>query len=89
MTLNIGNDVWGGLLDFIIPWNWVSLLNSLKAIFGKSLGKKYGVLLYDREEESGWSESREIIWNKEFGTKSEALQRCLFLAKTMWKTQEH
>ena len=65
MALNIENDVWGGLLDFIIPWNWGSLLNSLIAIFGKSLGKKYGVLLYDGEEGTGWSESREIfIWKE-------------------------
>ena len=62
MELNIGNDVWGGLLDLIIPWNWISLLNSLVAIFGKNLGKKYGVLLNGGEEESGWSESEEIIY---------------------------
>ena len=44
MTLNIGNDFWE---DYQI------LLNSLVAIFGKVLGKKYGILLYGREEESG------------------------------------
>ena len=94
MASNIGYDVAGGQFDVMIPGGGVGLFNGCAAIIGSSLGKQYGGLLSDCEEEVGWNGSGDDIYMKrksclqnkctqEFGAKPQVQQGCLFLANWM------
>ena len=94
MSSNIGYDVGGGQFDVMIPGGGVGLFNGCAQILGNNLGKTYGGLLSDCEDEVGWNGSDEEIYEKRkscltqkcnsvFGGKSQALQGCLFLANWM------
>ena len=94
MSSNIGYDVSGGQFDIMIPGGGVGLFNGCANILGNNLGKTYGGLLSDCEDEVGWNGSDEEIYEKRkscltqkcnsaFGGKAQALQGCLFLANWM------
>ena len=94
MSSNIGYDVAGGQFDVMIPGGGVGLYNGCAGILGKNLGKQYGGLLSDCEEEVGYSGNDETIYKKRkdcltkkcnsaLKGKSQALQGCLFLANWM------
>jgi hypothetical protein len=94
MSSNIGYDVSGGQFDIMIPGGGVGLFNGCAQILGNNLGKTYGGLLSDCEDEVGWNGSDEEIYEKRkscltqkcnsvFGGKNQALQGCLFLANWM------
>ena len=94
MSSNIGYDVSGGQFDIMIPGGGVGLFNGCANILGNNLGKTYGGLLSDCEDEVGWNGSDEEIYEKRkscltnkcnsaFAGKSQALQGCLFLANWM------
>ena len=72
----------------MIPWDGVDLFNTLVVIVKRNIWKQYGGILYESEEESGWSGSGENIYkrrksclrnkcNKKFGTKYVSLTNIL------------
>ena len=94
MASNIGYDVAGGQFDIMIPGGGVGAFNGCHDIFGDNLGKQYGGLLSDCEEEVGYNLSDEEIYEKRktclqnkcnnvFGRIPQALEGCLFLANWM------
>ena len=94
MSSNIGYDVSGGQFDIMIPGGGVGLFNGCANILGNNMGKQYGGLLSDCEEEIGWNHSEEELYelrksclikkcNNAFSGKGQALQGCLFLANWM------
>ena len=91
ISSNIGYDVANGQFDILIPGGGVGLFNACDDILGPYIGKQYGGMLSDCEEEVGWSKTPEQIYeerkscltrkcNEAFGGKDTILQGCLFLA---------
>jgi len=94
MSSNIGYDVGGGQFDVMIPGGGVGQFNGCANILGNNLGKTYGGLLSDCEDEVGWGGGDQEIYEKRkscltnkcnsaFAGKGQALQGCLFLANWM------
>jgi hypothetical protein len=94
MASNIGYDVEGGQFDIMIPGGGVGLFNGCASILGNNLGKQYGGLLADCEDEVGYQDDDQTIYEKRkscltnkcnsaFAGKGQALQGCLFLANWM------
>ena len=94
MASNIGYDVAGGQFDVMIPGGGVGAFNGCANILGSNMGKQYGGLLSDCEEEVGWNGSDDEIYEKRkscltekckttFSGKTQALEGCLFLANWM------
>ena len=73
MPSNIGYDVGGGQFDIMIPGGGVGQFNGCAQILGSNLGKTYGGLLSDCEDEVGWNGSDEEIYEKR---KSCLTQKC-------------
>ena len=91
MATNVGRDVSSGQFDVMIPGGGVGIYNGCNEILGNNLGKQYGGLLSDCEEEVGYSYDDNTIYNKRkeclinkcnniFNSKSLAKEGCLFLA---------
>ena len=91
MSTNIGYDVAGGQFDIMIPGGGVGQFNGCSEILGNNLGKRYGGLLSNCEEEVGWSGSEDYIYtkrkeclqkkcNETFSSNTQAKEGCLFLA---------
>ena len=93
ISSNIGYDVGGGQFDIMIPGGGVGLFNGCANILGSNnLGKQYGGLLSDCEEEVGYNGSDEEIYEKRKScltnkcngfSNNQAKQGCLFLANWM------
>ncbi len=94
MASNIGYDVAGGQFDIMIPGGGVGAFNGCANILGNNLGKTYGGLLSDCEEEVGYNVSDEEMYEKRksclknkcnnvFSSIPQALEGCLFLANWM------
>ena len=91
---NIGYDVVGGQFDILIPGGGVGAFNGCDDILGTDIGRRYGGMLSDCEEEVGWSKSEQEIYeerkeclkrkcNTAFSGKDTILKGCLFLADWM------
>lgn len=91
MASNIGYDVSNNQFDVMIPGGGVGIFNGCNDILGTNLGKTYGGLLSDCEEQVGYSDSEENIYTKRkecltnkckdiFSSNTKAKQGCLFLA---------
>ncbi len=93
ISSNIGYDVAGGQFDIMIPGGGVGLFNGCANILGSNMGKTYGGLLSDCEEQVGWGGSDEDIYQKRKScltekcnsafSNAQAKQGCLFLANWM------
>ncbi len=94
MASNIGGDVSGGQFDVLIPGGGVGLYNGTSGYGWGNLGKQYGGLLSDCEDQVGYSGSDDQIYTKRkecltnkcnsvFSSDSEAKSGCLFLANFM------
>ena len=94
MASNIGYDVSNGQFDLMIPGGGVGAFNGCDNLLGTNLGRRYGGLLSDCEDEVGWSKSDQEIYEQRkacltnkckaaFSGKDKALQGCLFLANWM------
>ena len=64
MSSNIGYDVAGGQFDIMIPGGGVGLFNGCANILGNNLGKQYGGLLADCEDEVGYQDDDQTIYEK-------------------------
>lgn len=94
ISSNIGYDVEGGQFDIMIPGGGVGMFNGCDGLFGAgNMGRAYGGLLSDCEEDIGYEGSEEEIYEKRkscltqkcktaFKIK-EAIDGCLFLADFM------
>ena len=91
MTTNIGGDVSQGQFDIMIPGGGVGMFNGCSSMGWGNMGKQYGGLLSDCEEEVGYSgnllkKRTECLTNKcnsVFSNDSQAKEGCLFLANFM------
>ena len=94
MASNIGYDVTNGQFDIMIPGGGVGAFNGCDDILGPNIGRQYGGMLSDCEEEVGWSKPEEQIYEERkscltnkcyaaFSGKDLPLQGCLFLATWM------
>ena len=92
MASNIGYDVSTFQFDVMIPGGGVGIFNGCDDILGTDLGKQYGGLLSDCEEEVGYGGDDETIYTKRkecltnkckniFSSNTKAKQGCLFLAE--------
>jgi len=92
MSSNIGGDVSGGQFDLLIPGGGVGIFNSFSSQIGvdaSALGKQYGGLLSDCEDQLQWANGTLAQYqeclrgkcNSLFGSKnSNLLNGCLFYA---------
>ena len=91
MASNIGSDVENGQFDIMIPGGGEGIYRGCSEILGNNLGKQYGGLLEDCQEEVGYSyddnticvKRKECLINKcnnSFSSKPLAKEGCLFLA---------
>ena len=91
---NIGYDVSTFQFDVMIPGGGVGIFNGCEQILGNNMGKQYGGLLSDCEEEVGYSVDDETMYTKRkeclsnkcktvFSSNTNAKQGCLFLAEFM------
>ena len=91
MTTNIGGDVQQGQFDIMIPGGGVGMYNGCSSMGWGNMGKQYGGLLSDCEEEVGYqgnllkkrTECLTSKCNSVFSNDNEAKQGCLFLANFM------
>ena len=92
MASNIGYDVSSFQFDVMIPGGGVGNFNGCNDILGTNLGRTYGGLLSDCEDEVGYSGDDETIYTKRkecltnkcknaFSSNTKAKQGCLFLAE--------
>ena len=92
MASNIGYDVSTFQFDVMIPGGGVGIFNGCDDILGTDLGKQYGGLLSDCEEEVGYGGDDETIYTKRkecltnkcktlFSPNTQAKQGCLFLSE--------
>ena len=92
MASNIGYDVSTFQFDVMIPGGGVGIFNGCDDILGTDLGKQYGGLLSDCEEEVGYGGDDETIYTKRkecltnkcktlFSSNTQAKQGCLFLSE--------
>ena len=91
MASNIGYDVSTYQFDVMIPGGGVGIFNGCKDILGTDLGRTYGGLLSDCEDEVGYGGDDETIYTKRkecltnkcnsvFSSNSKAKKGCLFLS---------
>ena len=91
MASNIGYDVAGGQFDVMIPGGGVGAFNGCADILGTNLGKTYGGLLSDCEDEVGYNDPDDTLYTKRkecltnkcnsvFSSNDKAKKGCLFLA---------
>ena len=64
ISTNIGHDVQGGQFDVMIPGGGVGAFNGCEGIFTGDMGKQYGGLLSDCEEEVGYDLTPKEIYAK-------------------------
>ena len=94
IATNVGHDVEGGQFDVMIPGGGVGLFDGCAGIFSGDMGRQYGGLLSDCEDEVGYELSDKEIYEKRksclinkcktvFSNVPAAVEGCLFHATWM------